>query len=578
MKADVTAIVPIQKSTEIPLNCLKSIFTQNCRPAEVVIIFNSLSPADQKFASKLIKSKAPRSIHLKFLNEKLPSSKNIFFQSIAGLKIASKKYLWIIDSKNNFDKDLLRCAMDGIKSEDKNFYSTKNATKNKFVIGNYIKNPSGVIFQNSKCIENIFTGSANYGPYTYDWLTYYKLISFGEQFYDASAFVLPTEKQNSINNEAYIEIQKMQNQLAINGESNIQLKKQYLRKIGFTENPKNTGCLGNIAWLIPDFGVGSGGHRTIFTNAEALITRGYRCDIYVNNNGSEPPIEIMSRIKKSYGIDFSGDIYNSHKPVRDYDAVFATSWDTAFPAKNFPAKNKLYFIQDYEPWFYPIGDTYFSAIETYNYGFRCITIGKWLANKISEEHSAKTEFFNFCADLNAYHPIKDIKSEKAICAVFQPEKPRRCHKLVLEALKVFQTRHPEIKIYLYGSPKTKIDDLATTHLGTISVQDCNKLYNKCLVGLCISASNPSRIPFEMMAAGLPVVDLDRENNKYDLYDGGCLLAKPNAEAIANTLSDIVEDQKLQDEMSKKGQMFMRDYPLEKGYNKFVQFVDKILKN
>ena len=61
----------------------------------------------------------------------------------------------------------------------------------------------------------------------------------------------------------------------------------------------------------------------------------------------------------------------------------------------------------------------------------------------------------------------------------------------------------------------------------------------------MSASNPSRIPFEMMASGLPVVELYRENNLYDFPNDGCLLADSTPEAIANALLTILDDKKLQ---------------------------------
>lgn len=65
------------------------------------------------------------------------------------------------------------------------------------------------------------------------------------------------------------------------------------------------------------------------------------------------------------------------------------------------------------------------------------------------------------------------------------------------------------------------------NLNIIPIKECNELYNKCKVGICMSASNPSRIPFEMMSAGLPVVELYKENNIYDLPDEGVLLGTTN---------------------------------------------------
>ena len=94
----------------------------------------------------------------------------------------------------------------------------------------------------------------------------------------------------------------------------------------------------------------------------------------------------------------------------------------------------------------------------------------------------------------------------------------------------------------------------------------------------MSASNPSRIPFEMMAAGLPVVELYRENNLYDFPNDGVMLADSTPEAIANAIITILKDDKLQKTMSESGESFMKDYPLEKGYAEFIEAFNNYFNN
>jgi hypothetical protein len=90
---------------------------------------------------------------------------------------------------------------------------------------------------------------------------------------------------------------------------------------------------------------------------------------------------------------------------------------------------------------------------------------------------------------------------------------------------------PDVKIYLYGSSIN--DSLWFEHenLGLLDLASCNELYNKCSVGLCISSSNPSRIPFEMMNAGLPVVEVWRVNNLYDFNEEAMLLCKQTRKVL-----------------------------------------------
>lgn len=184
--------------------------------------------------------------------------------------------------------------------------------------------------------------------------------------------------------------------------------------------------------------------------------------------------------------------------------------------------------------------------------------------------------FPFCADLKVYHKLENVKKEKALCFIYQPEKSRRCSKLGFEAITLVKKLRPDVKIYIYGSTADIKLDYEVENLHIIPIEKCNELYNKCTVGLCISASNPSRIPFEMMAAGLPVVDLYRENNLYDIPSDGVLLADTTPEAIATALIKILDDKTLQQKMSKVGTQYMKEYPIERGYQDFLKAVNQIL--
>lgn len=327
-----------------------------------------------------------------------------------------------------------------------------------------------------------------------------------------------------------------------------------------------------VAWLMPNFEEGSGGIRTILQNAEHLSNNGFVCDLYVG--GNEGPEQIRRKIKEKYDIDISGIITNGYGLLKEYDVVIATYYATAKIASMCSAKKKLYFMQDYEPWFFPMSINYLDAEDSYKYGLKGITIGRWLAKRIQNDYGMDVGFFNFCADLNIYKPISGIKKEKAICFIFQPDKPRRMVDLGLKALQIVQQEKPDVKIYLYGSEKQRAHNLKIEHLGLVSPTECNELYNKCCVGLCLSATNPSRISFEMMASGLPVVELYGENTIYDLTDRGCLLADRTPESVASALLELLNDSEKRKKLSVDGRKYMEKYPIERGFQEFKDIVEK----
>ena len=328
-----------------------------------------------------------------------------------------------------------------------------------------------------------------------------------------------------------------------------------------------------IAWLIPDFDVGSGGIRTILQNIEFLEKKGHKCDLYIVSNRSTE--DICRSIENNYDIHLNGSVFLGYDLNGQYDIGVATYYDTVKYVVRSSCKYKLYFMQDYEPWFFPMSQNYLDAEDSYRHNLDGISIGRWLAKKINNDYGMRTHYFNFCADLNIYRNTNDDR-EKAICFIYQPDKPRRMVDLGLKALQIVQREMPDIKIYLYGSQKMIPRNLKATHLGLITPMECSKLYNKCMIGLCLSATNPSRIPFEMMACGLPVTEVHLENTIYDLPEDGCILAKRDPKSLASAMMEIIRNGELWRNLSKQGTQYMKEYPLERGYEELCSVIEELI--
>ncbi len=333
------------------------------------------------------------------------------------------------------------------------------------------------------------------------------------------------------------------------------------------------------AWVLPSFIEGSGGHRTMFQNIQVLSENGFINDVYVENKGQvSNDAELKKQVERYFGKYNCRLILGFERISGDYDVIFATAWFTAKIVRDIPGNTKkIYFIQDFEALFNPMGDGYLMALNSYCYGLHPISIGHWLAHKMEVEFSTPAQCFDFCADSSIYRPL-NYPRELAVCFVYQPDKPRRCNILGIEALGIVKYLRPDVKIYLYGSNEKGNVWFEHENLGIISLKKCNELYNTCSVGLCISSSNPSRIPFEMMAAGLPVVELHMENNFYDMPDEGVLLAHHTPESIAEAIIRLLDDEKLRKTMSAYGIRYMKARDLSCGYRQFLEAVNKIVDN
>ncbi|TCV98284.1 glycosyltransferase family 4 protein [Biostraticola tofi] len=329
-----------------------------------------------------------------------------------------------------------------------------------------------------------------------------------------------------------------------------------------------------ISWFIPSLIKGSGGHRTMLQHAEYLESKGHVCHIYLEDETGIG--QAADKIKSLFSLRFNNVFYgwNSATPS---DICIATIWYSAAFVAALPFDCKrIYFVQDFEAWFNPMGDAYLMAENSYQYNLTPITIGRWLRHELKHRFNVYGYHFEFGANLSIYHPVGNIKKEKAICFIHQPDKPRRCSRLGLEALGIVKHRYPDVNIYLYGSDGKSDAWFEHTNLGLINLEQCNELYNRCRVGLCISSSNPSRIPFEMMAAGLPVVEIWRENNLYDFPPEAVLLANQTPESLAEAMIKVLADEDLNDKMSNFGAAYMLDRDLAIETQQFYDSINKII--
>ena len=496
-----------------------------------------------------------------------------------------------IDEHNRILSKSCRDWMSGISTTRWNhsfIHDGEEEIKEALSVCNTIPNVSAVVFKKGKQVELI--EEAKRFKISGDWFLYYKLLATGKVSYCAKSLNYFRKHSQSTSTVASKEVeleevliiqQEIRNHYLLTTE---QIRKQGMRYgvISTEVSPKflkkvEPMMAKKIAWIIPHPIKGSGGIRTMIQNANFLSDSGYECDIYVEEDYINDSDTLRKQIEEYYG-ECRCNVYVGIAMRKQYDLVFATysilTADYVYAMKN--VKHKAYFIQDFEPWFEPMGGLYLEMERTYRYGLQGISIGNWLTYKIGTEFHAPMMSFPFCADLNVYKKLKNVKKENAICFIYQPEKARRCSKLGIQALLLVKKLRPDVKIYVYGSDVDMQFDFDVENLHIIPITECNELYNKCKVGLCISASNPSRIPFEMMAAGLPVVDLYRENNLYDIPDTGVLLADSTPEAIATALIRVLDDDKLQKQMSTKGNQYMQDYPLERGFHDFLEAVQSVL--
>jgi O-antigen biosynthesis protein len=293
-----------------------------------------------------------------------------------------------------------------------------------------------------------------------------------------------------------------------------------------------------VAWVCIPPGEGSGGHTTMFRLVAALEQAGHECVVYLHDRHGWS-LEQHRRTIRAWWPWVKAEIRDAAEGIDDAHAVFATAWETAYVVLGSPARGaRMYLVQDFEPWFYPAGSEALLAEATLRFGFHGVTAGRWLAELLRRDYRMPTDHFDFGCDLDRYS-LDDTAERTGVCFFARPSTPRRAFGLGMAALDLFAARHPEVDIHLYGEPAGR-PPFEAIHHGLLTPEELNDLYNRCVAGLVLSATNVSLVPYEMLASGcIPVVN-DAEHNRVVLDNSEVVYAPATPFELANALGALVE--------------------------------------
>jgi glycosyltransferase involved in cell wall biosynthesis len=317
----------------------------------------------------------------------------------------------------------------------------------------------------------------------------------------------------------------------------------------------------HIAFVIPTFNIGSGGHNIIFQLVLRLERMGHTCSLWVYDlfyHRPHDPDTVLRREIVAHFAPVEAPVYKSFEHWYGADVVVATGWQTVYPALQLEGvRARVYLVNDHEPEFFATSLEAEWARRTYREGLYGIAGSPWLRDLYVQRYGGRSGWFQYGVDHAVYRTRPVERRRDTVVFYARHVSPRRAVDLGVLALAALHRRRPDTRIIMFGDRKPLRTPFPYQHLGVAGHDELSWLFSEATVGLCLSLTNFSLIPQEMLACGLPCVDLDRPSTRSVFgANGPVALAQFDPDALADAIERLLDDQAEWERRSRQGIEFV----------------------
>lgn len=337
-----------------------------------------------------------------------------------------------------------------------------------------------------------------------------------------------------------------------------------------------------IAFFVPYFDAGciSGGMRTLLTYCKTILEReqDITLSVVMDNAGKRISADHVRRVLCFYNeLDASHPSVNIHVmhfgktaipvDIDNHDVIVATGWQTAQVAQQVKgSRRKVLIMQDDE-------ELFFTEAQSKSLNVRLLydnictpfCLGHFNKHVLQEKYNKRTFLTaSLGAKTTDYHVGNNERTQN-ICMVYLTIKSCRLPHVIRNASLQLAKALPESKIILFGDDlRNRFNGLSNIEFrGRLSDHQLRELYQSCALGVCLSDSNPSRIGFEMLACGLPIVEWQK-GAQWDFPDDVCI--KTNEHSIVTDILKLMNDPERRNIMSERALAFAAENTREKECN------------
>lgn len=304
-----------------------------------------------------------------------------------------------------------------------------------------------------------------------------------------------------------------------------------------------------IAFIVPGIDKYSGGITSVLRLGTYLAQFGHEITYADYTNAS---INELCKNASDNLLGYQGKIASVDSlSANAFDVVIATNWQSVYCLNKFNAY-KMYFVQDYEPFFFNLSERYLLAKLTYELGLHIVSLGSWNVKQIQRECPSTPsilEYIDFPFEPKEYpHCARNYSSyeetKKYVLAVYTKEDGKRIPNIMQSLLyrtsSVLSGCGLQLDIRFFGAKKS-FKPCIGKNLGKLSKSEMLELYKKSDFGMVASMSNISLVPYEMLATGLPVIEFKSGSFESFFPSEAGILIDYNYQTLANRLLSIHND-------------------------------------
>ena len=302
----------------------------------------------------------------------------------------------------------------------------------------------------------------------------------------------------------------------------------------------------HIAAVIPPFQRGSGGHMSLFQLLLRLEGMGHDISLWIDDELGHMKDARPARIRRQirdWFVPLEAPVYKGFDEWFGADVALATGWQTAHSVAMLDGcRSRAYLVQDHEPEFYATSAEATWAEQTYRLGFHHLCGSPYLEEMVTR-YGGTSSRFSFGIDHDVYKPSETIQREPDTVVMYGRDvTPRRAVPLAVMAISELLERRPQTKVLCFGNKDPIPTPFPYENLGILNSQELAATFSRAAIGLVLSLTNYSVIPQEMLACGLPVVELAGVSGEGIFgSDAGVTFAPFDPVAIADALESLLGD-------------------------------------